>query len=306
MKNQVNLIEDRKLDLTKGLKDLRNRYIGCIYKGLMDKKAIRDIHKEIRNITIESRYKSKKLDIFVDKLLKVSSHKVKGNKTEDDICLLLFALFDKKQVFTKTNSLIYDEGKIYESEHKADYLNLYLGESRVDKKVFYLSSGHKDCANDHLNFQNRIYVDENWENIIKDEELKKDIGNYIDLNDIKTYQWVIGKPVWLVTRPNCRHYFKALKTEDVLNMPLKKLVRNHKMFTKKGDRKVLQSIRHDTSKGWYTESNVKSIIERYKERLEYHKILYAYNRRIQKVKRAIEKDRLLIAKWEEFYRKKFL
>ena len=305
MKNQVNLIEDRKLEITKGLKRLRNKYVGCIYNGLMNKKSIRDIHKEIRNISIESKYKSPKLESYVKKLAEISAKKVKNETEQDVIGLVLFKLFDRKKVFTKTNTITYDEGKEYEAEKKADYLDFYLGENRMNKKVFYLCSGHRDCAVDHLNFQSRIYIDEKWESIITDEELKRQVGIYIDLNDIKTYQWVIGKPVWLITRPNCRHYFKAIDTNEVLKKPLKKIIRNHKMFTKKGDRKLTQSIRHDTSKAWYTESNVKSIIERYKERLEYHKILYASNPRIQKVKRAIEKDKLLIAKWQQFYKERF-
>ena len=305
METQLTEIYRDKNDIGKKLREIRNKYISIIYKGILNKKRITEIHKDIKRLSMVSNIKLPNLEKY---MLKYSDFSVKrcNNKSEDVIFLLFMKLLSHKKVFTQTNILINTESRKIESEDKIELLDNFLEKNRnyENPNIFYASSGHNDCAIDHKEFQNRIYVDEKWESLIKDDELKKDIQIYIDLHDVKTFQWVIGKPVWLITRPNCRHYFKAIKTDEVLHKSLSSIIRNHKLHRKVG-RKESASIRHDNRKIWYTRDNVESIIKKYEERYDFHKSLYEVNKRNQYAKRDMEKDRLLIDKWKKFYKTKF-
>lgn len=305
METQLTEIYRDKSDIAKKLRTIRNNYVKTIYRDILNKKPINEILKDLRRITMTSREKSLKMEKYAFTLAE-SMHKRMRNKDEDVISVLFFKLLSKKNVFHKTNMLINENARDMETEDKDKMLKGLLEKNRnyQEPNIFYASSGHNDCAIDHKEFQNKIYIDEKWESLIKDEELKKEIQIYIDLHDIKTFQWVIGRPVWLITRPNCRHFFKAIKTDEVLHKSLATIIRNHKLHRKVG-RKATASIRHDTRKVWYTQDNVIAIIEKYKERLEFHNSLYEVNKKNQTAKRLIEKDKLLIKKWEDFYHKKF-
>lgn len=222
------------------------------------------------------------------------------------IALWVYEKFDKQKVFSRTNTISYDAGKQYEAKSKDDMLReeIKINRNLQDPKVFYLSSSHDDCAKDHINYQGRMYIDEAWKSLITDKETKIKIRDYVNRHNIKTYQWVIGKPVWFVTRPNCRHYFKAIKTEEVLTTKVGTITKNHKLHSSVG-KEITRTISHPTNKAWYQKQNVEDIIRKYEERLEYHKALYDANRKNQLVKRAIEKDRLLIKKWKDYLQNYF-
>ncbi len=88
--------------------------------------------------------------------------------------------------------------------------------------IFFLASSHADCADDHVDYQGKIYVKENWQRFIKPEKIAE-IQDFITKKDIKTMEWVIGKPVYFTTRPNCRHYFTPITIEQALKKSLKEL-----------------------------------------------------------------------------------
>ena len=305
METQLNEIFNEKKDLSDKLRQLRNQYIKSIYRDILNNESKTKIQQNIKRISDTNKVKNKQLEKFMNNF---SDFIVKrcNNKSEDIIFVLFLKLLDKKQVFSKSNKIINEDSREFESDNKIEMLNKTITINRNYKQpnIFYASSGHNDCAIDHKEFQNRIYVDEKWRELIKDEDLKKDIGIYIDLHDIKTFQWVIGRPVWLITRPNCRHYFKTIKTEEVLSQSLQSIIRRHKLHRKVA-RKETASIRHDNRKVWYTRDNVESIIKKYEERYDFHKGLYEVNRHNQYAKRDMEKDRLLIDKWKKFYKTKF-
>ena len=68
-----------------------------------------------------------------------------------------------------------------------------------------------------------------------------------------------------------------------------------------GNRNILQTIKHDTRKEFYNEANVRNIILTYYRRLELHKSMYKSNRS-NLLRSAIVKDKLLIDKWEKYYK----
>ena len=297
--------------MTSQLKKLRNKYIASIYDGLIKKKNLIEIHKGIKNISKIANQEgisyTKNMEKFVLNLASKTKKKLDKNISSLDleggvelaIANWVYGFFDKQEVFSKTNSISYDVATHYESERKDELLKLEVNRNRhyENPRVFYLASSHNDCAKDHADYQGNIYLDEKWKDLVKDLDLKIKILQYVNANNVKTFQWVIGKPVWFITRPNCRHYMKSLTTEDVLGHSVDVLTKNHKLHTKVG-KELTRTIKHPTKKEWYKKENIEDIIKKYKERLEFHQALWEIEKS-QLLKRAIEKDKLLIQKWEK-------
>lgn len=229
-----------------------------------------------------------------------------------DIALAVYELFRKKEVEQELKAITYKQARVTESKEKTNVIYDTIKENRLsilidwgknrvqtNARIFYLASSHGDCAVDHKDYQGKLYIDQAWDKYIKDEELVKQIKEFINTNDIKTIQWVINKPVWFVTRPNCRHYFKVLTLEEVLSNNIAYLIIQYKMYTPIGNREHLQTLYHSTNKKWYTEENIKNIITKYQDRLNYHEELNSVKSTDILVK-AIYKDKLLIKKWKSY------
>ena len=291
---------------------MRNSYVASIYDGLIKRKTIAEIHQDLKDLTINAKKKgithTENLEKYALKLARTTKKQLngmlpylekQGSDIDNLICVWAFDLFTRKKVFSNTNTISYDTGKTYESENKDLILKLGIQNNRKleNPRIFYLASAHNDCANDHKDYQGKIYIDEKWQDLIKDEELKQEIQKYVNIHNVKTFQWVIGKPVWFITRPNCRHYVKSMKTDDVLGKSVETLIRNHKMHTKIG-KELTKTLKHPLNKQWYREENITDIIVKYQERLEFHKAMWNV-KKSQPVKRAIEKDKLLIEKWKK-------
>lgn len=299
MKRQLDQIYNRKKKLISNLKKTRNEYIATVFDGLIKKKSVSEIHKDIQKI---SKTKGEGFYLLpMEQYTLALANKVKKQAVDIDGILfadVIFKLFNKQDVFTETNTIAFEEAKRYESDNK-----IYLIKDAMDNgarlgKVFYLISKHRDCAKDHVDYQGKIYVDENWESIITNSEAKARISKYIRDNNIKTFQWVIGEPVWMITRPNCRHYFKQLFTEDVLKFDVRTLLRRNNMSHREG-RKETQTLKTKV----YTKDDVLDIIRRYEERLAFHKALLEKAKNSQILRKAIAKDKFLIQKWKEYLQK---
>ena len=233
--------------------------------------------------------------------------------------LFVFDLLKKKNVERQMSREIVKEADENEGEAKgaaiADALRKNLEKSREEAlkgpaetgeidtdniMIFYLASAHKDSASDHAPYQGKMYVDENWETIPMPWGLRNAIAYYIKTHGVKTMQWVVGKPVWFITRPNCRHYFKELSVKEVLATARTKLINKYDMKTAIGDRQYLQTMKHSTSKDWYDDvRNAQLLLNAYKERLSMHELMYEENP-CATIKNAIAKDKFLIRKWEKY------
>lgn len=107
-------------------------------------------------------------------------------------------------------------------------LSQEMRDSRAANKVFYLCSTHSNPAEDHKEWQGKIYVDRYWKSTLADNQaVLKKVACYIKNKDILTVQEICGAPVYMVTRPYCMHYFIDLDTEEVLNNGLVAVRRNH-------------------------------------------------------------------------------
>lgn len=100
----------------------------------------------------------------------------------------------------------------------SDYESKYESEP-----IFYLCSYHSNCSCGHDTYQGKIYVDRFWRSKVSDDDYNK-VQAYIRNRKVRTIQDVVKAPIWLTTRPYCRHYFTPVPTADVLTSSPKKLL----------------------------------------------------------------------------------
>ena len=233
--------------------------------------------------------------------LKYPSYKIESNI--DALAIMIFGFMKSMKVpeeigkdFNKTRNEI--EGK-----EKVEAIEDSLDTNRNQHKCFYLCSKHNDCAKDHLNYQGRIYIDEKWQDYVG-KDTKPKVQEYIDTHNTMTLQEVTHRPVWLITRPHCRHYFKALWTSEVLENSVKDLIKKNNMTKKIGDRQFLQTM--DSGVGTYKrrllgeKRNAQLMMEKYQNRLETYTKLYKI-KKTPILKDAINKTRFMVAKWKKYY-----
>ena len=95
---------------------------------------------------------------------------------------------------------------------------------RARTGVFYMLSSHSNPAEGHAPYQGQIFVDRFWKSITGGD---KRVQAYIRNHNTLTVQEIIRAPVYMITRPYCKHFFIELDTEEVLNNGLKKVRQNH-------------------------------------------------------------------------------
>ena len=78
-------------------------------------------------------------------------------------------------------------------------------------QIFYICDSFGDCAPDHADYQGKIYYNE-------ESDIPDDVQTYIDANGIQSMQSVMNGEPFLTTRPNCRHNFHAIPTDEVMQM----------------------------------------------------------------------------------------
>ena len=159
--------------------------------------------------------------------------------------------------------------------------------------VFYLCSYHSDCANDHVDYQGKIYIDEDWESMVS-EEMKPKVQEYIDAHKVDTIQNVRDGMPYLTTRPNCRHYFTPMSTEEVLGSSVKKMLKDNNM--EKGTYDKQNYI--DLQKQRYGERQIR----KYKQDLEQQKIMLEktpVGKQRNAIQSQINKDQIKIRQYQK-------
>ena len=105
---------------------------------------------------------------------------------------------------------------------------------QLDNKdyIFYISSVHQKPADDHKDWQGVIFVDRFWRQKVKGTDYYA-VLSYIKNHKTLTVQQIMKEPVYLTTRPNCKHYFIPLDTYTVLHTSQKNLAERHtvKVYT---------------------------------------------------------------------------
>lgn len=159
--------------------------------------------------------------------------------------------------------------------------------------IFFLATERFDSADDHADYQGKVYVSKNWQSKVKDDELKNRIKAFIKNNDIMTVEYIKGPPVYFTTRPNCRHSLMPITNEQALGniAELKQTLRTKQGTYKEDNYKDLKQQRQN-------ERNLRF----YKDRLENSTILYknATDPNIKaKLEQQIAKEKGLVGFWRQ-------
>jgi len=310
---QTLLISKNKDKLITQLKNLRRAYMVEIYKGAINNLSVREIQSRLWKLTLLYQ----KRGLPTDKRLYNEVKKlVKPTTAQDESGALLFfgrkptqeelttyrsekisSYWNKIQASSVLDSTIYDLGKKQEAKDKEKAIDDMAKAAKKEKKVFYLCSEHLDSADDHKHHQGKLYIDRYWRQIVDREDIDK-VAGIVAQRKLKTFQSIIGKPVWMVTRPNCRHFFETLSLKEVDGASAETLLIEKDMRLVEGNRPTMQTYRVPTRKDWQTRANAQDMVAKYKDRLATHQDMY----NIQKndfLRLAIKKDKLLISKWKK-------
>ena len=96
-----------------------------------------------------------------------------------------------------------------------------LQRDRLDPVVFYLVSSHQKPQPAHEPLQGKVLVDYFWRSTLDGDVRIPSVQRFIRKHKVRTVQWAMGAPHYLLVRPNCRHVLYPLKTDDVLKLSLK-------------------------------------------------------------------------------------
>lgn len=317
MKKDLEKIARNKERLINYLFNIKIESLKIVYKGLVFGKSYQEIHKELYKSTFKSFYVPLE---FKKIILKATETITKRVKKYDELELSLIPIpmriknsknkkrndfiveeINKSKVYTETNKPIYDTAREEEAKDKEEMIDKDKEEFRKNKNVFILLSRHDDCAIDHIDAQGKICYLEDYKNILNDENEIKKVEKIIKDKKLFSFEGVINKPTWFITRPNCRHFYEPLTIKEVESKSVNKLLKEHKMTFAVGNRTLLQTIKHDTRKERYKKTSIENIIKRYEERLKFHEELNKIGKS-DILDKAIKKDKLLIDKWKKYYR----
>lgn len=280
VRRKLQKVYDRKAKRVQELKKLKYNLLLIAYSGIVERKEYKDIQKRLFKETINFE-QAKRLK--VKRLYRTCWKIVKQIKRKTDFILLpinrhneVSRLLIENKNLNLLDKEINEIVRTKETEEKEEIIKEALSED----KPFILVSWHKDSANDHIDWQGKIYVNEDFLNEPKVKEIAEQ-------RKMQTFQWLIGEPVYMITRPNCRHYFQPLSVKEVEDNSVQSLLKKYGMVHKVGQRGLFQTL---------ADKNRKALVQKYKERLA----LLEGLKKIQptlKLEQAIKKTKLLIKKW---------
>lgn len=198
--------------------------------------------------------------------------------------------FVRKFVIIPNETTKVANGVANEVEHRVKREEIYgengfLKQNREeinDYSPFFLCSSHIDPAEDHKDWEGKMYFDEDWKKYVREKPIRKKISAYIHNRKLRSVQWVCGEPVYMITRPNCRHYFTKIGIEEALGDSPKNLVKKHKLYNTVQEEVVEEKV----------------ILKRYEKRLFIEKQLLRVAKNDALID-DIKKDTKLVEKWQK-------
>lgn len=206
-------------------------------------------------------------------LARFLAKKLKQDTQETDgiiLATLLMKRFEKLRVYQRFISLVNQEVRNKEASVKERVIRQLTSYGIENREHFALVSKHLDSAIDHIDFQGKLYL---LTNDLQESELL--LASKLGIT--RTLASVMHDKPYLITRPNCRHYFITLSESDIGSKSVDTLLKENKMITKVGSR-VIKNLRNNTS--------IK--LNYYKELYKVRKIPYLA-KRIKKLKELVEK-----------------
>lgn len=178
---------------------------------------------------------------------------------------------------------------MYAYEYRTKHDNLFgqdgvLARARSDSRAyspFFLCSSHPKPAKDHAAWEGKMYYDEDYEKYVDGNDLNR-IRAYIQNRKLRSVQWVVGPPVYLTLRRNCKHFLSNIAIDEVMHGSARSLLKKHKLFMKE-EVPVSKAVRA------YRE---------YANRLKVEQMLHELvpNEQLDK---DIKKDKKLLEKWRK-------
>ncbi|NCD15607.1 MAG: hypothetical protein EOL92_10340, partial [Bacteroidia bacterium] len=152
--------------------------------------------------------------------------------------------------------------------------------------VFYACNVYQDCADDHKDYQGKVYYDKRYLTMGFDDETVRGIERAIRQRNMLAVQDVRdGKP-YLTTRPNCRHNLTPISLEQATD---------ERIVNKLG--LVRGSYRDDkyaaTQEQRYNERQIRA----YKARLDMNERMYAKSPS-DALASQIARDKVLVRQWQ--------
>lgn len=272
-------------------KTLQKLY-SCLKNDTKLPKAMKEIASVLNSKNIDTTIRKNFFKLSIKTIEKAQEIKRSG------AILIPFAFMNQRKVYEKTNKIISATLRKEYSNKVVREIKDFMKENRKDNHIFYLISWHGDCAIDHKDYQGRMYYDEKA-NYNGDELEQKRLHNAV-----LSFQYITSKPTWLITRPNCRHYFVALTWQEIEGKTNEQLLKKYNMISSKG-KQGMKTIKHALNKEWYSQDNINGIINTYKRRLMYHQFLRIKDKNDIYIANAIVKDKFLIDKWTKYYNELF-
>ena len=247
---------------------LKRYYQLLLINDLQINALLRQLEKDFKKYGINTPICKKCLN-----LARFLANKLKQDTKETDgiiLATLLMKRFEKLKVYERFIHLVNQEVRNKEASVKEKIIRQLTSYGIENREHFALVSKHLDSAIDHLDFQGKLYL---LTNDLQESELL--LANKLGVN--KTLASVMHDKPYLITRPNCRHYFITLSESDIGSKSVDTLLKENKMITKVGSR-VIKNLRNNTS--------IK--LNYYKELYKVRKIPYLA-KRIKKLKELVEK-----------------
>lgn len=247
---------------------LKRYYQLLLISDLQINALLRQLEKDFKKYGINTPICKKCLN-----LARFLASKLKQDTKETDgiiLATLLMKRFEKLRVYHRFISLVNQEVRNKETSVKEKVIRQLTSYGIENREHFALVSKHLDSAIDHINYQGKIYL---LTNDLQESELLLARKLGID----RTLASVMHDKPYLITRPNCRHYFITLSESDIGSKSVDTLLKENKMITKVGSR-VIKNLRNNTS--------IK--LNYYKELYKVRRIPYLASR-IKKLKELVEK-----------------
>ena len=232
----------------------------------------------------------------------IASKRVSGKTPKERAGSALKAL-KEADAFKTSDRAKREQGNKYEAEIKTLEEGQAVDNAREAREYLWICSSHGDCAEDHEEWQGRLYYDNGWRRYLKGEE-KARMEALIRSRGITSFQKVQNRPVWLFTRPNCRHYFDSVSLDEAERKSAREILAERGMIHSVGPRAGKQNIRHSTKAGWYTRENVEAIIRQYEERVDTLERMWE-EQPSDDLRRDILKARNLTKKWKDYLKSHF-
>lgn len=145
-------------------------------------------------------------------------------------------IYDSIRAKIQNNDLIKEANTVmYSYEHRLKHDELFgpqglLSNARNEtESPFFLCSSHPNPAKDHAPYQGKIYYDEHWEDYVPEADAAT-IRAIIRNRKLITVQEIVGAPVYLTTRRNCKHYFINVGIDEVAHASARSLIKKHGMI----------------------------------------------------------------------------